>query len=76
MAANCGPAGIFEYARRFSGDGGHVLEFCGRVGDTPFTGIDIIRFDDAGKISDLVVMIRPIAVVMKLGEEAGRRMAG
>jgi len=62
----------FEYTRHFNGDDGHVLEFRGSVGDTAFTGIDIIRFDAAGKIADLVVMIRPIAAVMKLGEEAAR----
>ncbi len=66
----------FEYARRFEGEEGHVLEFRGRVHDAAFTGIDIVRFDAAGKIVDLVVMIRPIAAVIKLGEEASRRMAG
>ena len=65
----------FEYTRHFNGDDGHVLEFRGSVGDTAFTGIDIIRFDAAGKIADLVVMIRPLAAVMKLGEEATQRMA-
>jgi ketosteroid isomerase-like protein len=65
----------FEYTRHFNGDEGHVLEFRGRVGGTAFTGIDIILFDAAGKITDLVVMIRPMAAVMKLGEEAARRMA-
>ncbi|NJO35255.1 MAG: nuclear transport factor 2 family protein [Rhodospirillales bacterium] len=65
----------FEYARKFVGDDGHVLEFRGSVGDAAFTGIDIIRLDGAGKVTDLVVMIRPIAAVMKLGEEAARHMA-
>lgn len=65
----------FEYMRHFSGDEGHVLEFRGSVGGTAFTGIDIIRFDTAGKIADLVVMIRPVTAVMKLGEEAAHRMA-
>ena len=55
----------FEYTRHFNGDEGHVLEFRGRVGGTAFTGM----------ITDLVVMIRPMAAVMKLGEEAARRMA-
>lgn len=65
----------FEYTRHFNGDEGHVLEFRGSVGGTAFTGIDIIRFDAVGKIEDLVVMIRPMAAVMKLGQEAARRMA-
>lgn len=65
----------FEYTRRFAGDEGYVLEFRGRVGDAQFTGIDIVRFDDAGKIVDLVVMLRPVGAIMKLGEAVGRRMA-
>ncbi|WP_427144795.1 nuclear transport factor 2 family protein [Rhizobium pisi] len=65
----------FAYTRRFRGDDGYALEFSGRVGDAPFTGIDLIRFNVAGRITDLVVMIRPIGAVMKLGEEAARRMA-
>jgi ketosteroid isomerase-like protein len=62
----------FEYAREFVGDEGHVLEFRGRVGDAAFTGIDIIRLDGAGKVTDLVVMIRPMSAMMKHGEEAAR----
>ena len=62
----------FEYAREFVGDEGHVLEFRGGVGDAAFTGIDIIRFDGAGKVTDLVVMIRPLSAMMKRGEEAAR----
>lgn len=65
----------FEYARQFSSQEGHVLEFRGRVSDVAFTGIDIIRFDATGKIIDLVVMIRPIAAIMTLGQESARRKA-
>ncbi len=64
----------FEYTRRFGGDDGYGLEFRGRVGDAPFTGVDLIRFDADGRITDLVVMIRPVGAVLKLGEEAARRM--
>ena len=62
----------FQYAREFVGYEGHVLEFRGRVGDAAFTGIDIIRLDAAGKVTDLVVMIRPMSAMMKRGEEAAR----
>jgi ketosteroid isomerase-like protein len=62
----------FEYAREFVGVEGHVLEFRGSVGDAAFTGIDIIRLDGAGKVTDLVVMIRPMSAMMKHGEEAAR----
>ena len=62
----------FEYAREFVGDEGHVLEFRGSVGDAAFTGIDIIRLDGAGKVTELVVMIRPMSAMMKRREEAAR----
>lgn len=65
----------FEYARQFSGEDGHVMEFRGSVGDLAFTGIDIIRLNHAGKVTDLVVMIRPVAAVLKLAQEEARRMA-
>ena len=62
----------FEYAREFVGDEGHVLEFRGSVGDAAFTGIDIIRLDGAGKVTDLVVMLRPMSAMMKRGQRAAR----
>ncbi|ETX12843.1 hypothetical protein OCH239_15760 [Roseivivax halodurans JCM 10272] len=64
--------GTFGYAREFVGDAGHVLEFRGSVGGAAFTGIDIISFDSAGKVTELVVMIRPMSTMMRRGGEAGR----
>ncbi|NTE56441.1 nuclear transport factor 2 family protein [Agrobacterium tumefaciens] len=65
----------FQYHRRFHGPEGHVLEFSARVGDSPIFGIDIVRFDEAGKMVDLVVMLRPADSVAKLGQEVARRIA-
>jgi hypothetical protein len=38
-------------------------------------GVDLVRFNEAGKMTDLVVMLRPASVVTKLAKEATRRMA-
>jgi hypothetical protein len=57
----------FEYARDFKGSDGHALEFRGSIGGVAFTGIDIMRLDETGKVTDLVVMIRPISAMMKHG---------
>jgi len=65
----------FEYLRRFRGPDGFVLEFKAQIGNHPLTGIDIVRFDEAGKLVDLVVMLRPADAVAQLGEEAARRMS-
>ncbi|MDW4500250.1 hypothetical protein R5H30_19845 [Sulfitobacter sp. D35] len=62
----------FEYAKEFVGDEGHVLEFRGSVGHAALTGMDIIRLDAAGKVSDPVVMVRPVSDMKKCGEEAAR----
>lgn len=65
----------FSYHRLFSSDDGHVLEFSARLGDDPIFGIDIMRFNDAGKLAELIVMLRPADVVAKLGREISSRMA-
>jgi hypothetical protein len=67
--------GVFEtlkYARDFVGEEGQVPEFRGCVGDAGFTGIDIIRLDGADKVTDLVVMFRPMSAMMTRGQEAAQ----
>jgi hypothetical protein len=72
-------AGVFEgfrYEDRFEGDDGAVLLFAARVGDRELNGIDLVRFDDGGRVRELVVMIRPLsglnALVAAMGAELER----
>lgn len=67
----------FAYHRELiSADGmSAVLEFSARVGDRQLKGIDMIRFDEQGKIVDFEVMVRPLSGLQALGEEMGRRLA-
>jgi hypothetical protein len=51
-----------------------VLEFSARVGDKQLKGIDMIRFDEQGRIVDFEVMIRPLNSLQALGEEMGKRL--
>ncbi|MBZ3934154.1 hypothetical protein Xmer_19600 [Xanthomonas campestris pv. merremiae] len=51
----------FTYLRHFAGDDGDALEFAARVGDSQVFGIDLLRFGAAGKLVELIVMIRPRA---------------
>lgn len=72
--------GVFEefaYERQFaSPDGLDVaLEFRAKVGDRELKGIDLIRFDPDGRITDFEVMIRPASALQALAEEMGRRLA-
>ncbi|WDH50440.1 nuclear transport factor 2 family protein [Pseudomonas chlororaphis] len=52
-----------------------VLEFSARVGERQIKGIDLIRFDEAGKIVEFEVMVRPMSGLQALGEEMARRLA-
>ncbi|HRI18871.1 MAG TPA: nuclear transport factor 2 family protein [Burkholderiaceae bacterium] len=67
----------FTYHRQFaSADGMNVvLEFSARVGERELKGVDLIRFDEQGRIVDFEVMIRPASALAALGEAMGRRLA-
>ena len=65
----------FTYLRHFSSGTGYVLEFSTHVGDARLSGADIVEFDEDGKITDFMVMVRPAGAVQILASEAARRMA-
>ena len=65
----------FRYHRTFiGGERDVVLEFSAKVGDRDLKGIDMIRFDEAGRIVDFEVMVRPASGLQALGAEMARRM--
>ncbi|GGC61602.1 nuclear transport factor 2 family protein [Undibacterium terreum] len=66
----------FAYHRELSSDDGLnvVLEFSANVGDRQLKGIDLVRFDEHGKIVEFEVMIRPLSGLQALGEEMGKRL--
>lgn len=66
----------FQYHRELaSADGLNViLEFSARVGTKELKGIDMIRFDEHGKIVEFEVMVRPLSGLQALGEEMGKRL--
>lgn len=67
----------FAYHRELaSADGLNVvLEFSARVGERELKGIDMIRFDEAGKIVEFEVMVRPMSGLQALGAEMAQRLA-
>ena len=52
-----------------------ALIFRARVGDRDLEGLDLIRFDDSGRIRDFTVMIRPRSAIEALLGEVGPRLA-
>lgn len=66
----------FTYHREFFTDDGKnaTLEFSAHVGGKQLKGVDLIKFDDDGLITEFEVMIRPASGLMALGEEMGKRV--
>lgn len=66
----------FTYHREFVSDDGLqvVLEFSAVVDGKALKGIDMIGFDEHGKIIDFEVMIRPFNALAALGKEMGARV--
>jgi hypothetical protein len=67
----------FTYHRQLASEDGLnvVMEFSARVGDKQLKGIDLVRFDEAGKIVEFEVMVRPLSGLQALGAEMGARLA-
>jgi 2,4-dienoyl-CoA reductase (NADPH2) len=67
----------FTYHRQLaSADGlSVVLEFSATVNGKELKGIDLIQFDDDGKIVDFEVMVRPMSGLQALGDEMAKRLA-
>lgn len=66
----------FTYHRQLASDDGLniVLEFSARVGDKQLKGIDLVRFNEAGQITEFEVMVRPLSGLQALGAEMGARL--
>lgn len=56
----------FRYTAEFSSADGHVLRFSARVDDRDIDGVDILTVDDAGRITDFAVMVRPYSAATAL----------
>lgn len=58
----------FRYVRELIDGNQIMLEFVTELDGIKINGVDIIRFDDTGKISDFKVMVRPLKAINKLWE--------
>ena len=65
----------FRYHRIFvSGSHDVTLEFSANIGEWDLKGVDLVKFDAAGQITDFEVMIRPIKALQALGEQMNARI--
>lgn len=57
----------FRYTDEFDGkDGSKVLLFQAKIGDLELQGVDVLRFDASGLITELTVMVRPLSGLQAL----------
>ena len=65
----------FRYVRELEDDDGRgsALVFETVVDGVSINGIDLIRLDDAGLISELTVMVRPLSGANALAEAMGKQ---
>ena len=58
----------FRYVEQVETGDAAVLMFEARVGDRELQGVDILRFDDEGRIREMIVMVRPMSGMHALAE--------
>ena len=65
----------FHYVDELAGDGSHALIFSAGVSGRTVLGLDHLRFDADGLVSEFTVMVRPLSGVIALAEAMGPRVA-
>ena len=53
-----------------------MLAFSATVGNRGLDGIDLLRFDDEGRVCEMAVYIRPLSGLNALAEAMQRKLAG
>jgi len=62
----------FRYVEQLEDGRAAALIFKARVGDREVDGLDLLRFDEHGKVAELEVMVRPMSGLHALAEAMGR----
>ena len=70
-----GADGAFRYTKEVLSGDTAVLEFETSVDGKYVNGVDIIRCDDAGRIVEFRVMLRPRQAIQAVHEQMARRLA-
>ena len=61
----------FRYVREFRGTGEAVLEFVVTIDGIEVNGVDMIRWNDTGRIVDFKVMLRPLKAINLIHQKMG-----
>jgi hypothetical protein len=61
----------FRYVRELRGERDAVLEFTVELDGIAVNGVDMIKWDDEGRITEFKVMLRPLKAVNLIHEKMG-----
>jgi hypothetical protein len=64
----------FRYTDELAGAGSLALVFRARVGDRDVQGLDLLRLDSAGLVTELTVMVRPMSGLLAVAEAMRARL--
>jgi hypothetical protein len=64
----------FRYTGQTETDDTATLMFSARVGERELEGIDLLHFDDEGRINDMAVYVRPLSGIQALAEAMQRKL--
>ena len=64
----------FRYTDQVETGATAMLAFTATVGDRELDGIDLLRFDEGGRIREMAVYIRPLSGLNALAEAMQRRL--
>jgi hypothetical protein len=64
----------FRYTGALSDGNEEMLRFAARVGDKEIEGVDLLRYDDEGRVLELTVLIRPLSGLVAVSQAIGARL--
>jgi hypothetical protein len=67
-------AGGFSYVRELVGERDAILEFKADINGVQVNGVDMLAWNEAGKITEFKVMIRPLKAVNIIHQEMAARL--
>lgn len=65
----------FRYVAETAGNGLHCYVFEARVGDRLLQGVDLVRYDTVGLVTELTVMVRPASGLTALGDAMREKLS-
>lgn len=64
----------FSYTDELAGESSHALIFAAHIGDVQVQGLDHLRVDEDGLVTEFTVMVRPLSAAIRLAETMAPRV--